>query len=112
MRNGRRDRIGDTEQIAPSSVTEQPLQERYVFDKGRHTNRLTYAASATRGTPKCAKNVATLKIFARFARTAAGTETSIFHRNLIKDEVFEATLPILSTRRTRRGLHGSVLPDR
>ena len=58
---------------------------------GRHRNILKYVVSATRGTLKCIKKVATLRVFVGFARTAAGTETNTINRNLIKHEVSEAT---------------------
>ncbi len=77
--------------LAPGGVSEQPLQKHEVLAIGRHRNAVKYSVSATRGTPKCIKKVATLRVFAGFARTAAGTETIRINRNLVKHEVSEAT---------------------
>ncbi len=99
--------------LAPGGVSEQPLQKHEVLAIGRRRNLVNHEVSATHGTPKYIKKVATLRVFARFARTAAGTETIIIHRNLVKHECPRPLfLQILSKRRPRRGLHGSVLPDR
>ncbi len=77
--------------LAPGGVFEQPLQKHKVLAIGVHRNIVKYKVSATRGTPKCIKKVATLRVFAGFARTAAGTKTNIINRNLVKHEVSEAT---------------------
>ena len=77
--------------LAPGGVFEQPLQKHEVLATGMHRNTANYEVSATRGTPKCIKKVATLRVFAGFARTAAGTKTNISNRNLVKHEVSEAT---------------------
>ena len=77
--------------LAPGGVFEQPLQKHEVLAIGMHRNTANYEVSATRGTQKCIKKVATLRVFAGFARTAAGTKTNTINRNLVKHEVSEAT---------------------
>jgi hypothetical protein len=77
--------------LAHSGVSEQPLQKHEVLAIGRRRNLVNHEVSATRGTPKYIKKVATLRVLARFARTAAGTETIIIHRNLVKHGVSETT---------------------
>ena len=68
-----------------------------------HRNTANYEVSATRGTPKCIKKVATLRVFAGFARTAAGTKTNIINRNLVKHEVSEATFLTLPLKTSSQG---------
>jgi hypothetical protein len=78
--------------LAHSGVFEQPLQKHKVLAIGRRRNTVNYEVSVTRGTPKYIKKVATPRVYTRFARTAAGTETIIIHGNLVKHEVSEATV--------------------
>jgi hypothetical protein len=56
--------------LAPGGVFEQPLQKHRVLAIGMHRSTANHEVSATRGTPKCIKKVATLRVFAGFARTS------------------------------------------